>query len=483
MSERSSVPSYRQHKQSGQAIVTLPDGFGGRRDVLLGEYGTAASRCEYARVIAEWEAHGRRLPQSPTAAEMTINELILAFWHHVEQNYLKPDGSPTLELANVKFALRTLRQIYGPTQARSFGPKALKTVQHRMVELGLCRNTINRRVGRIKSMFRWAESEEMVPPSTLHSLETVRGLAKGRSQARETEPVRPVHPEMVERTLPFLLPTVADMVRLQLLTGMRPGELVIMRGIDIDMTGKIWLYRPGSNSGAHGMHKTAHHGHHRVVPIGPRGQEIVRRYLKPNVEAYLFTPQHAMASFRAELRSRRKSKVQPSQQNRRKSRLKRQPGDRYTVGTYRNSIRRACLRSGTYLCVGLDANGNGIEITVGTLQARSAQYARFFIGWLVRAADDEIVIACRRSFQEQRIPLSLHCVVARERKICRLTDFSIAVPCWHPHQLRHTKATEIRREAGLDAARAVLGHRSPQITETYAEIDINKAAEVMAKLG
>jgi hypothetical protein len=29
----------------------------------------------------------------------------------------------------------------------------------------------------------------------------------------------------------------------------------------------------------------------------------------------------------------------------------------------------------------------------------------------------------------------------------------------------------------------VLGHRSPQITEVYAEIDVNKAAEVMARLG
>ena len=57
------------------------------------------------------------------------------------------------------------------------------------------------------------------------------------------------------------------------------------------------------------------------------------------------------------------------------------------------------------------------------------------------------------------------------------------IPHWHPHQLRHTKATEIRREAGLDAARAVLGHRSPKITEVYAELDTSKAAEIMERLG
>jgi len=56
------VPSYRRHKQSGQAITTLVDGLGRRRDVLLGKFGTRASRQEYARVIAEWEAGGRQLP-------------------------------------------------------------------------------------------------------------------------------------------------------------------------------------------------------------------------------------------------------------------------------------------------------------------------------------------------------------------------------------------------------------------------------------
>ena len=46
--------------------------------------------------------------------------------------------------------------------------------------------------------------------------------------------------------------------------------------------------------------------------------------------------------------------------------------------------------------------------------------------------------------------------------------------------LRHAKATQIRREAGLDAARAVLGHRTPVVTDVYAELDETKAAEIMA---
>jgi integrase len=57
------------------------------------------------------------------------------------------------------------------------------------------------------------------------------------------------------------------------------------------------------------------------------------------------------------------------------------------------------------------------------------------------------------------------------------------VPQWFPHQLRHSAATRLRKEFGLDAARAVLGHSSPVVTEVYAELDSAKAAEVMAKIG
>jgi hypothetical protein len=79
MSRKSHVPTYRLHKQSGQAVVTLLDGLGGRKDVLLGRYGTPECRAEYLRVLAEWEANGRRLPRPAAApADVSLNELILA---------------------------------------------------------------------------------------------------------------------------------------------------------------------------------------------------------------------------------------------------------------------------------------------------------------------------------------------------------------------------------------------------------------------
>ena len=50
------VPTYRKHKSTGQAVVTL-----GGKDHYLGRYGTKDSKAEYDRLIAEWLAGGRRL--------------------------------------------------------------------------------------------------------------------------------------------------------------------------------------------------------------------------------------------------------------------------------------------------------------------------------------------------------------------------------------------------------------------------------------
>jgi hypothetical protein len=98
MPRQPGIPSYRKHKQSGQAIVTLTDPMGGRRHVLLGKYNTAASRAEYARVIGEWEQHGRRLPSpAGTVPDISVNELMLAYLRHAEQYYVK-DGKQTSQV-------------------------------------------------------------------------------------------------------------------------------------------------------------------------------------------------------------------------------------------------------------------------------------------------------------------------------------------------------------------------------------------------
>jgi integrase len=57
------------------------------------------------------------------------------------------------------------------------------------------------------------------------------------------------------------------------------------------------------------------------------------------------------------------------------------------------------------------------------------------------------------------------------------------IPWWHPHQLRHNAATRLRREFGLDIARAVLGQRSLAAAHIYAELDQAGAVAAVARIG
>jgi hypothetical protein len=171
------VPSYRLHKQSGQAIVTLTDGLGIRRDVLLGKHGTPESLAEYKRVVLEWEVNGRRLPaSSPQAAAVSVNEVVLAYWRFVEGYYRLQDGTATTEVGNIRLALRPLKALYGHTPVTDFDGPALEAVREQMIRDGRCRNRVNKDVARIKRLFKWAGSKKLVPSSVYQDLGTVEGL-------------------------------------------------------------------------------------------------------------------------------------------------------------------------------------------------------------------------------------------------------------------------------------------------------------------
>ncbi|MBI1903514.1 MAG: hypothetical protein HYS13_20620 [Planctomycetia bacterium] len=233
------LPKYGKHKATGQA-----------RDVIdgtthyLGRFGSRESKERYSQVIAEWAASGG-VTAGDKRPSLAVADLILAYAERCKQHYRKPDGKPTSELCLVRHAMRPLKELYSRLPAAQFSPLKLKAVRQRLIETGgrvlkddsrrpLTRDVVNSHVGRIKRMFRWAVENELVPASVYHGLQAVAGLQHGRSNARETEPVKPVPQAFVDATLPHLSAQVATMIRLQLLTGMRPGEVCRMRTYDIE---------------------------------------------------------------------------------------------------------------------------------------------------------------------------------------------------------------------------------------------------------
>ena len=334
------VPAYCLHKASGQAVVRV-DGI----DHYLGPYGSDESHELYERVIGEWRSKRRsQVDGSPKnvssprpVGDLTVEQVLGLYWRFAKSHYVK-DGVPTGELENVKHALRPVRKLYASLPARDFGPLCLKALQRWMIENGLCRSVINSRIGKIKRVFRWAVSEQLCPPAVLHGLQAVAGLQRGRTEARESDPVVPVDEDTVAATLPHLPPAVRDMVEFQRLTGCRPGEVGSLRPRDIDRSESVWVYRPGS-------HKMEHRGRQRLIFVGPRAQTILQPYLLRDADSFCFSPADSQRRRHRELRESRQSKVPPSQRDRSKARPQVKPGERYLKDAYARAIQRACDRA------------------------------------------------------------------------------------------------------------------------------------------
>ena len=85
-------PSYRHHKPTGQAVVTI-----GGRDVYLGTHDTDESRERYNRLISEWFARGQQLPpRPPTAAGISVGDLALAYIGHSDAYYRRSQRGRTI---------------------------------------------------------------------------------------------------------------------------------------------------------------------------------------------------------------------------------------------------------------------------------------------------------------------------------------------------------------------------------------------------
>jgi integrase len=167
------------------------------------------------------------------------------------------------------------------------------------------------------------------------------GPQAARSDALESEPITPVNVEDVTVVNPHVTRQVWAMIQLQLLTAARRGEVRMMRTRDFFTTTTPWEYHPDS-------HKTQLRGRSRVIFLGGRAQEVVRRFLKPdNPDEHIFSPAEARVEFNAKRSAERKTPMTPSQRARqRKSRPGKQPGKFYIDCSIGRAITVACVKAG-----------------------------------------------------------------------------------------------------------------------------------------
>jgi len=167
-------------------------------------------------------------------------------------------------------------------------------------------------------------------------------------------------------------------------------------------------------------HKNKWRGQPKLIPLGPRAQAIVRPYLKLDTTAYLFCPRDS-ADWHIIRRAAR------SGLNRK---TKAYPSEKRRVEKIKTQRRERRQR---------------------------------------RSAGDRYDTASYRR--------------AIQYGIERALRVGTAVATWHPHQLRHSKATEIRRQFGLEAAQVALGHASAEVTQVYAERNLHLAIDIARSCG
>lgn len=317
------LPKYRKHGKL--AVVTLSG-----HDYYLGKYGTKASKAWYDRLCGEHLASGGVMVQN-TGNDITIAQLLAGFLKHARKYY-----AGGTEAANYGPVIRRLRKAYGVIPAGEFGPLKLKAFRDSLVAEKLSRTSVNKATNRIRRIFKWGIENELVRPDVLAALKCVSGLRYGKSEAKETEPIKPVADWVVDATLPYFSPQVASMIQLQRVTGMRSGEVCRMRMADINTQGTTWTYTPA-------RHKTLYRGHSRIVYLGPKAQEILKPWLRTDLEGNLFQPAEADAWRREQRHAKRTTPLSCGNRpgSHRTKNPRKKPGYGYTAQSYGRAINYA----------------------------------------------------------------------------------------------------------------------------------------------
>lgn len=305
-------PSYpKKPHSSGQARITV-DG----KDYYLGRWGTPESRAAHARFVLDWVA--RKGPPIDIK-KATISSVCDSYLNYAKTYYVKRER-PTGEYHKIKHITETIKGLFGSYPIGEFRQDSLKALRAHWVEKPCSLNVVNQYVKVVVRMFGWAAEEGIVPKEIHDSLRSVRSLVRGRTTARVYEPIGPAPEASVEATLAVLdreNPTMAAMVRVQRLTGMRPIEVCYMRPEDLRETedGLEYVVPPEAN-------KEDHVGKARVVMIGPRARAILAPFLEGH-------PGKGRAVFRIKRRGRWKAGEWPG----------------YDPRSYNDLVVRACRRA------------------------------------------------------------------------------------------------------------------------------------------
>jgi hypothetical protein len=223
----------------------------GQRTYLGYENGTGETPSgvmqSYLEAILKWQKNGCKPIPTRAKSGVSVESIAMKYLGLVESRCCKSHTD------HCRVAMQFLIDHCGGISVDDFTRHTLKHLQEKLEQEGVtgrpfARPLINRYIGFIKTAFLEAEECGLCAESTVDSLSRFRPLKRGKTTAREYEPVDLVDTEVVKATLPFMSETIRAMVQVHLLCTMRSQDVINLRSCDIEMNDPkypgVWWYLP-----------------------------------------------------------------------------------------------------------------------------------------------------------------------------------------------------------------------------------------------
>jgi integrase len=241
-------------------------------------------------------------------------------------------------------AIAFLVELYGSLSVDEISPKKIRTVRSQMIQSGrFCRRTINMYITKLVRIFVWGCEEEWVSSSVAGALKMIKNLPKGDPDTFDHPEREDVPDDVIRRTLAGCYPTIAAMIQVQYLLGLRPSELCRMTvgGIKRTKDAELWYYDLEH-------HKTKRFIGKKVLPLGKAVQKLLEPFLIGKLAGQaVFSPRQAIQEYKDRRWKAGKTPMTPARAERDRQRAE-NPTDRisefYDRDTYRQAVEYAIKR-------------------------------------------------------------------------------------------------------------------------------------------
>jgi integrase len=443
-------PKYRHYKPKNLGMVVI-DGHAH----YLGKFDTPESLERYHQTLADWHAGKLDAEPQPTAQTTDdaepcsgplLNELIVQYvTEHVQSYYVKA-GEPTSEQCTIGQALGFVRRLFGTKPAAAFSPKMLKSVREAMIA-----HKVSRKV-RVKDP---KTGKVVIDSETGEAKTEVRVYAEGLARKHINKQINRI------RTM-FAWAIEEEVLDPE--HGAR--QLVALRTVKPLKRGKSEAReRP------------------RVRPVPVADIKAVLPLVPPMVKAMILTqyfsggrPQDMVVMRPMDIdRTRKIWEYRPS-------RFKTEHHNHYDDPD-NDRIVYLGPRAQRVLNPLLDALGDSPQSHVfSPIRSEGARNAKRKTGRRSPMTPSHRMRAANPKGRT-KAPLRDHYDVASYRRAIRRACEKASVPIWHPHRLRHSAGTAVRKRFGLEGSQAVLGHREVGTTQIYAERSKARARRIAAAMG